>query len=64
MGFKAASLTFTAQPVSSKLEIKAWVRNGLNFSGLVASKAHASQSSDETSDIEERTETDIVSDIP
>lgn len=64
MGTEAIILTFTAEPDSSKLERKAWVRNGLNFSEPVASRAHASQSSDETSDIEERTETDILSVIP
>lgn len=51
-------LTFTAQPDSSKLERKSCVRNGLNFSGPVASTLHASQSFDVTSEIEETTETD------
>lgn len=51
--------TFTAQPDSSKLERKACVRNGLSFSEPVASTAHASQSTDEISEIEETTERDI-----
>lgn len=51
-------LTFTAEPDSSKLKRKLCVRKGLNFSAPVASRLHASQSFDETSEIEETTETD------
>jgi hypothetical protein len=56
---KQRFLTFTAEPDSSKLERKPCVRNGLYFSGPVASKAHASQSLGETSKIEETTESEI-----
>ena len=56
-------LTFTAQLDSSKLERKPCVRNGLYFSGPVASNAHASQLLGETSKIEETTETDILLDF-
>jgi len=38
---------------------KAWVMKGSNFSGPVASTAHASQSSDGISEIDETTESDI-----
>lgn len=58
---KKKFLTFTAQPDSSKLERKAWERNGLNFPGPVASRVHASQSSDETSVIEDTTESNTIS---
>lgn len=51
-------LTFTAEPDSSKLRRKLCVRKGLNCLGPVESRLHASQSSDETSEIEETTETD------
>lgn len=51
-------LTFMAEPDSSKLNRKLCVRKGLNCLGPVASRLHASQSSDETSEIEETTETD------
>lgn len=50
--------TFAADPDSSKLERNPWVRNGLNFSGPVVSIVHASQSLDETSEIEGTTEID------
>lgn len=56
---KRQLLTFTAEPDSSKLERKPWARNGLKCSEPVASRLHASQSYDETSEIEEITETDI-----
>lgn len=54
------SLTLTVQPDSSKLDKKPWVINGLNCSGPVASKQHASHSLDETSKIEGTTETEMV----
>ena len=47
-----------AERDSSKLKRKLCVRKGLYCLGPVASRLHASQSSDETSEIEETTETD------
>lgn len=52
--------TFTAQPDSSKLERKSYARKGLKLSAPVASRAHASQSFDDISDIEETVETDTL----
>lgn len=51
-------LTFTAQPVSSRLERKPWVRNGLNLSGPAASTLQASHSCGKISDMDETTRTD------
>ena len=53
-------LTKTADPDSSRLERKAWVRKGLDFSGPVESSAHKSQSVDETSKIDDATDSDIL----
>lgn len=61
---KQGLLTLTAEADSSKLERKAWVRNGLYLSGPVASKLHASHSVGETSEIEEMTESDILLGFP
>lgn len=52
--------TLTAERDSSKLERKPWLRNGLNLSGPVASKLQASHSRDETSEIEEMMESEIL----
>lgn len=54
---KQQQLTFTALPDSSKLERKPWVRNGLNFSGPVESRLHASHSDEGTFEIEDTAET-------
>lgn len=58
MSHKLNLLTFIAQPVSSRLERKPWVRNGLNFSGPAASRLQASHSCDEISEMDETTRTD------
>lgn len=54
----ASLTTFTEERDSSKLERKAWLVKGLNFSSPVASVAHASHSFAEISEIDETTEMD------
>lgn len=60
MILKCKLLTLIAEPDSSKLERKPCVRNGLNSSGPDVSRLHVSQSLDETSDIADTMETDII----